>query len=37
LGVEGQLGAGKASLMLNDTTEGEMPSTWLAASYQLAF
>lgn len=37
LGVEGQLSAGKASLMLNGTTEGEMPSTWLAASYQLAF
>ncbi len=37
LGVEGQLGAGKASLMLNGTTEGEMPSTWLAASYQLTF
>lgn len=37
LGVEGQLGAGKASLMLNGTTEGEMPSTWVAASYQLAF
>jgi probable HAF family extracellular repeat protein len=37
LGVEGQVCAGKASLMLNGTTEGEMPSTWLAASYQLAF
>lgn len=37
LGVEGKLGVGKASLMLNGTTEGEMPSTWLAASYQLTF
>lgn len=37
IGVEGKLGKGKASLMLNGTTEGEMASSWLAASYQLAF
>ena len=37
LGIEGQLGAGKASLMLNSTTQGEMPSFWLAAAYQLSF
>jgi hypothetical protein len=36
-GVEGQLGKGKASLMLNGTTEGEAPSSWLAASYQIVF
>jgi len=37
VGVEGQLGKGKASLMLNGTTEGEAPSSWVAASYQIAF
>lgn len=37
VGVEGQLGAGKASLMLNATSESEMPNVWLAASYQLTF
>ena len=37
IGVEGQLGQGKASLMLNGTTRGEMPNVWLAASYQVAF
>lgn len=37
LGVEGKLGKGKALLMLNGTTEGEMTSLWLAASYQLTF
>jgi hypothetical protein len=37
VGVEGQLGAGKASLMLNATSKGEMPNAWLAASYQLTF
>ncbi|MFT7300085.1 MAG: hypothetical protein ACI89Z_000538 [Porticoccus sp.] len=36
-GVEGQFGKGKASLMLNGTTEGEAPSSWLAASYQIVF
>jgi len=37
VGVEGQLGDGKAFLMLNGTTEGEMLSSWVAASYQIAF
>lgn len=37
IGIEGKLGRGKASLMLNGTTKGEMASSWLAASYQLAF
>jgi len=37
VGVEGQLGKGKASLMLNGTTEGEAPSSWVAASYQVDF
>jgi len=37
IGLEGKLGAGKALLMLNGTTEGEMLSSWIAASYQLEF
>lgn len=37
VGVEGMLGKGKASLMLNGTTRSSMPNAWLAASYQLAF
>ena len=37
IGIEGELGKGKASLMLNGTTEGEMPSAWAAFSYQVAF
>lgn len=37
IGLEGKVGRGKAYLMLNGTTEGEMPSGWLAASYQVAF
>lgn len=36
-GVEGKLGNGKISVMLNGSTEGEMPDTWLAASYQILF
>jgi probable HAF family extracellular repeat protein len=36
-GVEGRIGQGLATLMLNGTTHGEMPSAWLMASYQLAF
>ncbi|SIS73853.1 autotransporter outer membrane beta-barrel domain-containing protein [Neptunomonas antarctica] len=36
LGVEGKVGAGKISVMLNGTTEGEMPNTWIAATYQIA-
>lgn len=37
VGVEGNLAKGKASLMLNGTTEGEFMSSWIAASYQMAF
>ena len=37
VGIEGQLSKGKASLMLNGTTEGEAPSSWVAVSYQMAF
>ncbi|MFY0677828.1 MAG: autotransporter domain-containing protein [Neptuniibacter sp.] len=37
IGLQGQLGVGKASLILNGTTEGEMPNAWLAASYQVQF
>lgn len=37
VGVEGLLGTGKASLMLNGTTRSSLPNAWLAASYQLAF
>ena len=36
-GVEGKLGNGVASLMLNATTQGEMPNIWLAASWQTKF
>lgn len=37
IGVEGKLAKGKASLMFNGTTEGEFMSSWIAASYQMAF
>lgn len=37
LGVEGKLGAGRASVMINGTTAGEAPNVWLAASYTVAF
>ncbi len=37
VGVEGEAGPGKVSLMLNGTTQSEMPNFWVAASYQLAF
>ncbi len=37
LGVEGSVDKGKLSVMLNGTTKGSAPSTWLAASYQRAF
>ncbi|WP_337160112.1 autotransporter outer membrane beta-barrel domain-containing protein [Pseudomonas putida] len=36
-GVEGLVGPGKASFMLNGTSKSEMPNLWLAASYQLEF
>lgn len=37
VGLEADLELGKASIMLNATTEGEMPTAWLAASYQVKF
>lgn len=37
VGMEGKLAEGMASLMLNATTKGEMPSYWLAAGWQKAF
>ncbi len=37
VGVEGKLADGMASLTLNATTKGEALSTWLAASWQMAF
>ncbi|MCX8086322.1 MAG: autotransporter domain-containing protein [Rhodocyclaceae bacterium] len=37
LGIEGKLGGGQGSLMLNATSRGEMPSYWLAASWRMAF
>ena len=37
IGLEGDLGEGKASFMLNGTTEGEMPSAWAAFAYQVRF
>jgi len=36
-GVEGEVGPGKLSLMINGTTQSEMPNFWVATSYQLAF
>ncbi|MDO9219540.1 MAG: autotransporter domain-containing protein [Thiobacillus sp.] len=36
-GVEGKLGAGTASLMLNVTTAGAAPDMWLATAYHMAF
>jgi hypothetical protein len=37
IGVEGSLAMGKMSLMVNGSTDGEMPSSWIAASYQMSF
>lgn len=37
VGLEGRLGGGTASLMLNATTKGEVPDYWLAASWQRTF
>lgn len=37
LGVEGQVGPGTATVMLNATSEGDNPSTWGFASYRLPF
>lgn len=37
VGIEGKVADGTASLILNATTNGEMPTMWLAASWQIAF
>jgi outer membrane autotransporter protein len=37
LGVSAHLGFGVASLMVNATTEGQAPSAWVAATYQVPF
>ena len=37
VGVGGELLGGRASLMLNATTKGEVPNYWLAANWQKAF
>jgi probable HAF family extracellular repeat protein len=37
LGLDSAIGPGTASLMVNGTSEGEAPSLWLAASYQVNF
>lgn len=36
-GVQGKLAGGTASLTVNATTKGEVPSMWLAANWQMAF
>ncbi len=37
IGIEGRLAEGKATVVLNLTTRGEMPSAWLAANWQKSF
>jgi len=37
VGLEGKVAGGKAYIMLNGTTEGEVASAWLAVSYQQVF
>jgi probable HAF family extracellular repeat protein len=37
VGVEGSIGGGVGSLMLNATTKGEAPNIWLAANWQKSF
>ena len=37
IGAEGKLAEGITSLMLNATTQAEVPSAWLAANWQRAF
>ncbi len=37
LGAEGEVGPGVASVMVNGTTEGSTPSTWIYASYRMVF
>jgi len=36
-GLEGKLGGGMASLMLNVTSRGQAPNAWLAAGWRMAF
>jgi hypothetical protein len=36
-GIEGKVGSGVASAMLNATTEGEAAAYWLAVNYRWAF
>lgn len=36
-GIEGRLGEGTGSLMLNLTSRGSAPNAWLALSYQIGF
>jgi probable HAF family extracellular repeat protein len=37
IGIEGQVGPGTATVLLNATSEGDSPSTWGMASYRLSF
>lgn len=37
VGLEGEVGAGKLSVMLNGTSKSELSDAWLAVSYTLAF
>ena len=37
VGIEGKLGEGTGSLMLNATNQGGSPAYWLAASYRVDF
>ena len=37
LGVEGEVGPGVGSLMLNGTSKGEAPDLWVAANWQTLF
>jgi hypothetical protein len=37
IGIEGKLADGKASLMLNATSQGSAPNVWVAAGWQRAF
>lgn len=37
VGIQGNFGGGRASVMLNSTTKGSVPSYWLAANWQKSF
>ena len=37
IGMEGEVGAGQLSVMVNGTTKGEVPSAWLAANWVMPF